>query len=159
MRKTRGPLTQEELLRRTLPRGECRLWAGTQDRHGYGQAKQDGRSRMVHRLMLELVLGRALEREECVLHSCDVRACIAPAHLSLGTVADNNSQRASRLSVNPRPKRMTAAMVARMRELRRQGMGSREIAEQIGVSLNALRRHWRNASVDAQLPLEVSRGC
>lgn len=37
-------------------------------------------------------------------------------------------------------------------------MRSREIAEQIGVSLNALRRHWRNASVDAQLPLKVSHG-
>jgi hypothetical protein len=145
----------ELLLSRTLPRGQCCLWAGAQDRHGYGLAKENGRMRLAHRLMLGLMLGRPIEPDDCVLHSCDVRACIAPAHLALGTVAENNNQRAARLSVNPRPKRVTAALLTRMRELRREGLTSAAIAEQMGVSLTTLRRHWRNASADGQLPLEV----
>jgi hypothetical protein len=76
--------------RTTTPDG-CWLWTGTHGKNGYGLIKSGGRRRTVHRLSLELALGRPLGPGMEACHSCDTKLCVrtGPGHLYEGTHADN----------------------------------------------------------------------
>lgn len=76
--------------------GECWEWLGNRDAQGYGKLhlRRDGVQTiwLAHRIALELKLDRALAADECALHSCDNPPCQNPAHLRVGTRAENNRE-------------------------------------------------------------------
>lgn len=66
----------------------CWLWGGAITKYGYGHVGYKHKIWRAHRLAYELVNG-PISPGKVVCHSCDVKRCINPDHLWVGTQADN----------------------------------------------------------------------
>ena len=97
--------TKDELFERFYakfvpePNSGCWLWIGTGTRNGYGQFWFDGQFQLAHRAARQIFVG-PIPADLCVLHRCDVKGCVNPDHLFLGTQRDNmlDSSRKGRLN-------------------------------------------------------------
>jgi hypothetical protein len=79
---------------------ECWMWTGAIFGPGYGGFQFEGRTLYAHRTALLIGTGK-WPGKSLVLHSCDVRRCVNPAHLRAGTSMENRRDAVDRCRLNP----------------------------------------------------------
>ena len=144
------------------PNTGCYLFGGGLFNTGYGRVRWLGKQRLAHRVSFEAHIGPVLDGL-CVCHKCDTKSCINPAHLFLGTQADNNADRVAKGrsapaagSYNGRA-RLTEEAVERVRALIALGQPQAEIARGLGVSPKTINgiatgRTWKNLTDKRRKP-------
>lgn len=135
----------------------CRLWPGTLHKAGYGVFYETVAGRRVqvlaHRRAYETAIG-PIPAGLCVLHRCDTPACTEPAHLFVGSRAENARDRDAKLRQarghqNGRAK-LTTAQVHQIRVLLATGAKQADVGAVFGVSQTAVskiarRKRWAHA--------------
>lgn len=114
--------------------GGCWIWRGALSKWGYGKfSLVTGSHSLAHRVSYEIYNGD-IPKGLCVLHKCDVPACVNPKHLFIGTNKDNTDD-AMRKGRNV--KKLSPEKV---REIRMMFLSSTqdEIAELYGVSQSCI---------------------
>jgi hypothetical protein len=133
--KTHAPIA--ERYNRFVVRGpECWDWMGTKNNHGYGRLG----SIYAHRVSYERTFG-PIPKGMHVLHRCDNPPCTNPSHLMIGTHRDNMADMRLKGRVHGGKAsgfvgRVTMAYVAEMRRLKAEGVNSKTIGDQFGISAN-----------------------
>lgn len=72
----------------------CWIWHQV-SYHGYGSYWYQGRQHPAHRASWMIHRGE-IPAGMIILHACDVRACVNPDHLSVGTHQDNSDDMVAR---------------------------------------------------------------
>ena len=104
--------------------------------------------------MWELYYGEKPPRNMCVCHICDNPSCVNPAHLFLGTTADNNHDSMEKGRWRFPSKVLTSSEVTRIRNLYKFGskkQGTYGLADRFGVDQKTIHsivrgKTWRDQS-------------
>jgi len=140
---------KRRLLAKTTVTEGCWIWNGHRGKTGYGAIGFRGKVIRAHRASYLVFVGE-FDSGLCVCHKCDNPSCVNPAHLFLGTHADNmrDAQRKGRLDIKPAlaaqrnwPKgeahhaaKLDEGKVIDLRALRRAGWSYAALGKKFGVS-------------------------
>ncbi len=122
----------------------CWLWMGAKTGNGYGAIKVDQITHLAHRFSWELHFG-TIPNGKLIRHKCDVRNCVNPNHLEIGTQKDNVMD----MIVRGRyvGKRLDPIGIEFVRHWLKRGHTQKSIAEAFGISRPSISRNLtRNSS-------------
>lgn len=127
---------KNRVLRRVKVSGECWLWMGRKNHSGYGRLSVNGKDVKTHRIMYEWFWS-PIPDDGVVCHACDIRNCVNPQHLWVGTRQQNQEdmRKKGRSAIgvrNPMAK-LDPDKVKEIRSLKGT-MLQREIATRFGVT-------------------------
>jgi hypothetical protein len=136
---------------------ECWNWTAGHDKYGYGKFSIRGREVSSHRVAYQIANG-SIPNGLCVLHKCDNPPCVNPAHLFVGTHADNvhdkcKKGRASFIAHKGEEHGRAKLNDAQVRQIRERytagGVTHRELAREYGVNQSVIgdivrRELWRH---------------
>lgn len=86
--RVRRPDPITKIFMKTTITDDCWLYNGSTGKDGYARFRYDGKYKVVHRFIYETFYG-PLKKEQLCCHKCDVRNCINPAHIFIGSSKDN----------------------------------------------------------------------
>lgn len=109
----------------------CWLWTDVLNEDGYGRFWFQGKNYRSHRAAYLFFVG-AIPDGLCVCHRCDVRNCVNPAHLFLGTPDDNTQDMLKKR--RGAQKKLTPEKVLEIRRRHSLGEPKIRIAADFGVS-------------------------
>lgn len=134
-----------------IPFSGCWIWIGAARPLGYGSFYLGGVVSEAHRASWRLYRGD-IQAGQYVCHSCDVRLCVNPSHLFLGTPSDNQQDmiskgrdRAGHLRRRLKIAKLTADQVS---EIRASTLSFRKLAKVYSVSAGCIQhakqgRTWK----------------
>lgn len=131
-----------------VPESGCWLWTGSCFYDGYGQVNYLDQPMGAHRLSWFFHNGE-IPDGKFVLHRCDVKSCVNPNHLFLGTHGDNMRDMVAKgrnpKGVGPFAVKLTERAV---RFIRRSKRKQKALAKMFGVAQNTiseiqLRKTWK----------------
>lgn len=126
----------------------CWVFKGRKNKQRYGQLKHQARYESAHRWAYRAWVGE-IPWDKLIRHSCDNPPCINPAHLLLGTIADNMQDAVERGSykrrvlpdnsgeLNPMAK-LTNVQRQEARDRYEQGEKVRSLATEFGMSYTGM---------------------
>ncbi len=131
-----------------VDRGEgCWLWRGAASPQGYGRFyPSTGQKLYAHRVSFDLNVG-VIPNGLFVCHTCDVRLCVRPEHLFLGSHQDNMNDMNAKGRGRPGKAYGELAHLAKLdwvkvREIRARYTGRRgevaSLAREYGISLSSM---------------------
>jgi hypothetical protein len=142
---------EQRFWRKVDKSGECWLWKAAKTR-GYGAfGVTHGRVVPAHRFSWELVNG-PIPVGMFVCHRCDTPACVNPAHLFIGTNADNAADMAAKGRASKGTARWKAKLTEEaVREIRKSTERGVDLARRFGVcaaQITAVRKgyEWRHVA-------------
>lgn len=122
---------------KTTVTDSCWLWNGLKRRNGYGFIKYKGKSIAVHRFLWMTFFG-PLTYDQVCCHKCDVRNCINPAHIFIGTRDENQKDMKAKGRAASGSKNGTAKLTEKdipvIRKLYSDGIYQKDIAKKYGVT-------------------------
>ena len=132
----------------------CWLWRGPLLKTGYGSFNIKPKTHRAHRIAWLLTNGPIPDGVD-VCHTCDVRPCVRPAHLWLGTRAEN-LQDASNKGRMAKPNAKLTAIQAQtiLNRYAAGGITLLALANEYGVALTTVhhiirRRTWKRLKVQS----------
>lgn len=131
----------------------CWNWNRALNEDGYGKVVSGGKKTGAHRFSWERANGQVIPKGMVIRHSCDNRACVNPAHLLLGTQADNIQDTVSRgrqssgKGERAGNAKLTESAVREIRQRVRNGETRTAVARSFSISIAqaaniAARRAW-----------------
>lgn len=123
----------------------CWLWQGEITNEGYGRFWFKGRMQSAHRYMHEWKKG-PIPADKVVMHSCDVRHCVNPDHLGLGTSQDNVEDKVRKGRAATCGGRLEENVREAIMALLKINATHRQIAEVVGVAPKTVRKYARQVT-------------
>jgi hypothetical protein len=118
-----------------VPESGCWIWLGGVDQDGYGVMSGN---RKAHRESFLKARG-PIPDGACICHRCDVRCCINPNHLFVGTPLENNDDKVRKgRHIYGRRTRHVKLTEQQVREIRSSGETCAALAARYGVTAVAV---------------------
>lgn len=136
---------------------DCWIWVGEIAEHGGGVLRIGGQILSAYRLSYEIYNGE-IPKGLCVCHECDVRACVNPDHLWLGTHAENMADAARKNRMHPGEQsaqsKLTEKQVVEIISLYKTGEYSQQqLADKFNVQHSIISgiitgKNWKHLDID-----------
>jgi hypothetical protein len=124
----------------------CWIWNGPKNRRGYGKLSFRGNKAVTaHRVSYELFNG-PIEENLFVCHLCDVKECVSPKHLWLGTHKENMIDMTEK---GRQSSKITPNQVMEIRKLWEKGYSNAKLRELFNLTSGTIssiihRRIWKH---------------
>ena len=145
--------TQERFEQKFMPEPNsgCWLWTAACFTNGYGAFWFDGNQVQAHRMAWILEHG-SISGGMHVCHKCDVRDCVNPDHLFLGTNADNTADKMAKgREARGETQGLAKLTEEQVKAIRRSGVSHCAIARDYGIHESNVRqirsyRTWKHVA-------------